>query len=84
MQLITCRLPASSEACPTEYVAQLWQERWPTSTEDYELEMYARVRAVCGDANEFATFRAPAEVRLAAAQQTASIRTLLEACKEAM
>ncbi|MBV8757604.1 MAG: hypothetical protein JO257_10025 [Deltaproteobacteria bacterium] len=82
-RLITCKLQrdggSGAAACPVEYVAQIWQERRPNSTEDYRLEMYARVRDVCAP-DEFETFQASAGATSAAEQQSDAVMTLLRPC----
>jgi hypothetical protein len=84
--LITCDLPRDlspgAPACPAQYVAQLWQERWPGSTEDYELEMYARVRAQCARERDFETFHASDATTTAAETRTSDVIKLLAACKD--
>jgi hypothetical protein len=82
-QLIKCTIPApqGSDACPSSYVAQVWQERWPNSNEDYELDMYARVRAVCEQEKDFQTFHASDDVTAAAEKRSGEVVSLLAACQ---
>lgn len=81
-RLITCALQsAPSDTCPSSYVAQIWQERWPSSTEDYELDMFARVRTVCAREQDFGTFHASDEVTAAAESRSDEVTKLLAACR---
>lgn len=83
-RLISCDLPqdptAGASTCPAEYVAQIWQERWQSSTEDYELEMYARIRVGCAR-REFETYRASDAQTAAAEKRSDSVMELLKACR---
>ena len=84
-RIITCALaPAergAAPACPSSYVAQVWQERWPGSTEDYELDMYARVHTTCARERDFSTFQAPDEITAAAEHQNDEVVRLFDACQ---
>lgn len=82
-RLITCDLPSRrSSSCPTQYIALIWQERWPTSTENYNLEMYARVRIQCGQDEDFGTFRAADRDIKKMAQISEDVKDILKSCKQ--
>lgn len=83
-RIIICRLARerTADTCPSEYVAHVWQERWPGSTEDYDLEMYARVRTACSTGEQFRTFHAPEEIIREASKRTDEVKKLLDSCKQ--
>lgn len=89
-RLITCNLPKNANMansaegaskCPAQYVALIWQERWPASTENYDLEMYARVRAQCGPNEDFATFHASDWHQRVASYMSEQLALLLNSCR---
>jgi len=88
-RLITCNLPGVDDgdlsrariSCPAQYVALIWQERWPASTENYDLEMYARIRAQCGINADFATFHAAEWHQRAASRVSEQLTSLLDSCR---
>lgn len=78
--LITCSIAGPAGSCASDYVAQIWQERWSNSTESYDLYLYARVRAVCAKDAEFRTYHASDEVIDQAERRSIELNTLLEKC----
>lgn len=86
-RMITCRLPPGirdeDKECPASYVAQIWQERWAGSMEDYELEMYARVHTTCAREHGFSTFHASDEITFAVERQSDEVTRLLASCRPA-
>lgn len=67
--------------CAAQYVAEIWQERWSGSTENYNLEMFARVRSQCGIEEEFETFHASDAITRAMAKPADALTTLLDSCR---
>jgi hypothetical protein len=81
-RVIVCDLNAGSDpGCAVQYVAVLWQERWSSSTEDYDLEMFARVRAECGREEDFETFHASDEITAQVTAESADVTNLLANCE---
>jgi hypothetical protein len=81
LEMVSCILTKkTTDNCPSTYYAEIWQERWWRSSEDYELLMFARVRTVCEREQDFRTFRASDEIEDAARDQTEQMRRLFRSC----